>query len=168
MQNPTKEISESEMIQIQIVPQRILNPETSEKLLTEIYNCGNIRRVLIQGSRIPAVVGYGPGKGQKVQHHLKKTLNIGGQEVEINVTLSKLYVEVYNKETADKIKEKCENVLPFPFEYYEGVYFKKHSTVVDYAKMGPDADDLLIGMSDPKASVDNIKFIEQKKSDNNC
>lgn len=161
MQNPATN-SEKKTVQIQIVPQRILNPDTSEKLLTGIYDCGEIRRVLIQGSRLPNVVGYGPGKGQKVNHPLKKTLNIGGQDVDINVTLSKLYVEVYDEETAEEIRKKCEDILPFPFEYYEGVFFKKHSTIVDYAKLGPDADNRLLGMADPKACVDGIHYIDRK------
>ncbi|MDL2260843.1 methyl-coenzyme M reductase operon protein D [Methanimicrococcus sp. OttesenSCG-928-J09] len=161
------EIAESgrETVQIEIVPQRILNPETSEKLLGRIYDCDGIIRVSIFGSRLPDTVGYGPGTGQKVNHPLKKTIDVEGQQVNMRVSLGRLRVEVENDETALEIKKICEETFSFPFEFYKGTYFKKHSTVVDYAKMGPDADERLLGMTDPKGKLDQIIFIEKEEKD---
>jgi methyl-coenzyme M reductase operon protein D len=152
-----------ETLQIEIVPQRILNPETSEKLLGRIYECDGIIRVSIYGSRLPDVVGYGPGTGEKVNHPLKKTIDVEGQQINMRVSLGRLRVEVADEETALNIKKICDETFRFPFEFYKGVYFKKQSTVVDYAKMGPDADKLLIGMTDPKGRLDQIVFIEKKE-----
>jgi len=154
---------QQEIIQIQIVPQRILGPETSEKLLSGIYGCENIRRVMVQGSRLPTVVSYGPGKGEKVDHPLKRSIEIEGQEVDMRVTLSRVSVEVVGAETVEQIRNVCKDALPFPFEFYEGVYFKNHSTVTDYAKLGPNADELLLGMTDPKAKPDTVSFIKFEK-----
>lgn len=160
-------ISEQQDIyQIQVVPQRILNPDTSEKLLSGIYGCENIRRVMIQGSRLPTKVSYGPGTGEKVDHPLKRSIEIEGQEVDMRVTLSRVSVEVIGHDTVEKIRKICSDVLPFPFEFYEGVYFKKHSTITDYAKLGPDADELLLGMTDPKAGKSNtVQYIKSEKSE---
>lgn len=159
------ETAANETVQIEIVPQRILNPETSEKLLGRIYDCDGIIRVSIFGSRLPDAVGYGPGTGQKVNHPLKKSIEVEGQQVNMRVSLGRLRIEVTDDETALEIKKICEETLSFPFEFYKGTYFKKHSTVVDYAKMGPDADERLLGMTDPKGKLDQIVFIEKEEKD---
>jgi len=160
----TAEIS-GETVQLEIVPQRILSPETSEKLLGRIYDCDGIIRVSVYGSRLPDVVGYGPGTGEKVNHPLKKTIEVEGQQINMRVSLGRLRVEVADEKTAMEIKKICEETFRFPFEFYKGTYFKKQSTVVDYAKMGADADELLIGMTDPKGKIDQIVFIEKKEKD---
>jgi methyl-coenzyme M reductase subunit D len=151
-----------ETIQIEIVPQRILSPETSEKLLGRIYDCDGIIRVMVQGSSLPETVGYGPGKGQKINHPLKKSIEVEGQTVDMRVSLGRLRVEVSDKETVEEIKKICQEVFSFPFEFYEGIFFKKYSTVVDYAKMGPNTDKRLLGMTDPKAKLDrSITYIDK-------
>ncbi|WNY24007.1 hypothetical protein MmiHf6_13320 [Methanimicrococcus hongohii] len=154
-----------ETVQIEIVPQRILSPETSEKLLGRIYDCDGIIRVMVQGSRLPDKVGYGPGTGEAVSHPLKKSIEVEGQQVNMRVTLSRLLVEVDSDATADEIKKICDETFSFPFEFYKGVFFKKYSTVVDYAKMGPDPDERLLGMTDPKGKLDQIVFIEKEGKD---
>ncbi len=159
------ETAASETVQIEIVPQRILSPETSEKLLGRIYDCDGIIRVMVQGSRLPDKVGYGPGTGEKVNHPLKKSIEVEGQQVNMRVTLSRLLVEVDSDRTADEIKKICDETFSFPFEFYKGVFFKKYSTVVDYAKMGPDPDERLLGMTDPKGKLDQIVFIEKEEKD---
>ena len=153
----------NETIQIEIVPQRILSPETSEKLLGRVYDLDGIIRVMVQGSRLPDVVGYGPGTGQKVNHPLKKTIDVEGQRINMRVSLGRLLVEVGNEETVEDIRKICEELFKFPFEFYQGTFFKKYSTIVDYAKMGPNADERLLGMTDPKGKLDQIVFIEKSE-----
>ena len=155
-----------ETIQIEIVPQRILSPETSEKLLGRIYDCDGIIRVMVQGSRLPETVGYGPGKGQKVNHPLKKSIEVEGQPIDMRVSLGRLRVEAGSQETVEEIRKACQEVLNFPFEFYEGVFFKKYSTIVDYAKMGPCTDERLFGMTDPKAKLDrNVTYIDKENKE---
>ena len=153
-----------ETIQIEIVPQRILSPETSEKLLGRVYDLDGIIRVMVQGSRLPDVVGYGPGTGQKVNHPLKKTIDVEGQKINMRVSLGRLLVEADNEETVEAIRKICEELFAFPFEFYQGTFFKKYSTIVDYAKMGPQADERLYGMTDPRGKLDQIVFIEKPKN----
>ncbi|WNY27682.1 methyl-coenzyme M reductase operon protein D [Methanolapillus ohkumae] len=149
-------------VQIEIVPQRILSPETSEKLLGKIYDCEGIVRVMVQGSRLPDAVGYGPGKGKKVSHPLKKSIEVEGQEINMRVSLGRLRVEVMGEEYVEEIRQACQESFGFPFEFYVGTFFKKHATVVDYAKMGPCADETLLGMTDPKAKLDQIVYIKKE------
>ncbi|MCL2863812.1 MAG: methyl-coenzyme M reductase operon protein D [Methanimicrococcus sp.] len=153
----------NEAIQIEIVPQRILSPETSEKLLGRVYDLDGIIRVMVQGSRLPDVVGYGPGTGQKVNHPLKKTIDVEGQRINMRVSLGRLLVEVCDEETVEELRKICEEIFTFPFEFYQGTFFKKYSTIVDYAKLGPNADERLLGMTDPKGKLDHIVFIEKSK-----
>jgi len=155
-----------ETVQIEIVPQRILSPETSEKLLGRIYDCSGIVRVMVQGSKLPETVGYGPGKGQKVNHPLKKSIEVDGQTIDMRVSLGRLRVEVDNRNTVEEIRKICQEVFSFPFEFYEGVFFKKYSTVVDYAKMGPNTDERLLGITDPKAKLErNITYIDKENKE---
>lgn len=159
----------SDTIQIEIVPQRILGPDTANILLREIYNCGHILRIMIQGSNLPSVVNSGPGKGEKINHPLKKSIKLFGQEVPIKNTIGRLYLEVENDIIASLIYDKCKEILKFPFEYYKGVFFKKHATVVDYVKLGPNADERLLGLSDPKKDVqEQINYINITNKNDDC
>lgn len=83
-------------IQIEIFPSRILSPETAQKLLVELSQVDGILRVMIQGNRLPEKVGYGPGTGEKVEHPLRKPIQIGGQVIELRVSVGRIRLEVLN------------------------------------------------------------------------
>ena len=55
--------SDTESIQVEIVPSRFLMPVTAQKLLNEIYGNGGIIRIMIHGPNLPRSVPYGPGRG---------------------------------------------------------------------------------------------------------
>ncbi|WP_292387149.1 methyl-coenzyme M reductase operon protein D [Methanosarcina sp. UBA5] len=150
-------------IQIEIFPSRILSPETAQKLMAEIYKVDGVIRVMVQGNRLPDKVGAGPGTGEKVEHPLKKPIQIGDQVIELKVCVGRIRVELSNAEAKEKIREVCEKLLPFPFEFREGHFLRKKPTVTDYAKLGPEADPRLLGMVDPKARTDQLIFIEKQE-----
>jgi methyl-coenzyme M reductase subunit D len=152
-------------IQIEIFPSRILSPETAQKLMVEIYNVDGIIRVMVQGNRLPEKVGYGPGTGEKVEHPLRKPIQIGDQVIELKISVGRIRIELSNAEAKEKVREVCEKMLPFPFEFREGHFLRKKPTVTDYAKLGPKADPRLLGMVDPKAKVDQLVFIEKQEKD---
>ncbi len=147
-------------IQIEIFPSRILSPETAQKLMAEIYKVDGVIRVMVQGNRLPEKVGAGPGTGEKVEHPLRKPIQIGDQVIELKICVGRIRVELSNAEAKEKIREVCEKLLPFPFEFREGHFFRKKPTVTDYAKLGPEADSRLLGMVDPKAKTNQLVFIE--------
>jgi len=154
------------LIQIEIFPRRILSPDTAQVLLTELYKVDGVIRVMVQGSRLPERVTAGPGKGEKVEHPLRKPLQIGDQLIEMKVSVGRIRMELASPEAKEKVREVCEKVLPFPFEFREGNFMRRKATVSDYAKLGPDADPLLLGMVDPKAKhEDQITFIEKKEEE---
>jgi methyl-coenzyme M reductase subunit D len=150
-------------IQIEIFPSRILSPETAQKLMVEIYKVDGIIRVMVQGNRLPDKVGYGPGTGEKVEHPLRKPIQIGDQVIELKISVGRIRIELSNAEAKEKVREVCEKMLPFPFEFREGHFLRKKPTVTDYAKLGPEADPRLLGMVDPKAKIDQLVFVEKQE-----
>jgi methyl-coenzyme M reductase subunit D len=155
-------------IQIEIFPSRILSPETAEKLMIELNQVDGIIRVMVQGNRLPQKVGAGPGTGEKVEHPLRKPIQIGDQVIELEVSVGRIRIELSNAEAKEKVREVCEKMLPFSFEFREGNFFRRKPTVTDYAKLGPEADPRLLGMTDPKAKTNQLVFIEkQEKQEKN-
>lgn len=150
-------------IQIEIFPSRILSPETAQKLIAEIYKVDGVIRVMVQGNRLPDKVSAGPGTGEKVEHPLRKPIQIGDQVIELKICVGRIRVELSNAEAKEQIREVCEKLLPFPFEFREGHFFRRKPTVTDYAKLGPEADSRLLGMVDPKAKTDQLIFIEKQE-----
>lgn len=150
-------------IQIEIFPSRILSPETAQKLMAEINKVDGVLRIMVQGNRLPEKVSEGPGTGERIEHPLRKPIQIGDQVIELKICVGRIRVELSNPESKEKVREVCEKMLPFPFEFREGHFFRRKPTVTDYAKLGPDADPRLLGMVDPKAKSDRLVFIENKE-----
>ncbi len=142
-------LSEKGMMQIEIFPQRLLNIGTAQKLLNELNTVEGITRMVV----------YGPGLPRDNPDDLlegrfgvaeKKYLNIMGEMVELSVQVGRIWIEIEDTRAIDKIREACEKALPFPFELNEGLYLRRKKTVSDYARRGPNVDDLSLGMFDPK------------------
>jgi methyl-coenzyme M reductase subunit D len=150
-------------IQIEIFPSRILSPETAQKLMAEIYKVDGVIRVMVQGNRLPERVSAGPGTGEKVEHPLRKPIQIGDQVIELKICVGRIRVELSNAEAKEHIRELCEKLFQFPFEFREGHFLRKKPTVTDYAKLGPEADPRLLGMVDPRAKTDQLIFIEKQE-----
>lgn len=150
-------------IQIEIFPSRILSPETAQKLMAELYQVDGIIRVMVQGNRLPERVSEGPGTGEKVEHPLRKPIQIGDQVIELKISVGRIRLELSNTEAKGKVREVCEKLLPFSFEFREGHFFRRKPTVTDYAKLGPEADPRLLGMVDPKAKTNQLVFIEKQE-----
>ncbi len=152
-------------IQIEIFPSRILSPETAQKLMAEIYRVNGVIRVMVQGNRLPDKVSAGPGTGEKVVHPLRKPIQIGDQVIDLKICVGRIRVELSNAEGKEKVREVCEKMLPFPFEFREGHFFRRKPTVTDYAKLGPKVDPRMLGMVDPKAKINQLVFIEKKEEE---
>lgn len=157
--------NKEDSIQIEIFPSRILSPETAQKLITELYRIDGIIRIMVQGSRLPEKVSSGPGTGEKVEHPLRKPIQIGDQVIELKISVGRIRLEISNAETKEKVRATCEKVLPFSFEFREGHFFRRKPTVTDYAKLGPEADPRLLGMIDPKSKINQLVFIQKQEKE---
>jgi methyl-coenzyme M reductase subunit D len=144
--------SDTDPVQIEIFPSRLLTPETAERVLGEIYKVGGVVRIMIQGPNQPRAVPYGPGKGTPIEENIDKFIELGDQALELRVKVGRIRLELEGEEYVDKVKAACERVLPFRFEFRRGHFFHGKSTLSDYAKYGSDVkDERILGLIDPKA-----------------
>jgi methyl-coenzyme M reductase subunit D len=133
--------------------------------MIELNQVDGIIRVMVQGNRLPQKVGAGPGTGEKVEHPLRKPIQIGDQVIELEVSVGRIRIELLNAEAKEKVREVCDKMLPFSFEFREGHFFRRKPTVTDYAKLGPKADPRILGMVDPKAKINKLVFIEKQENE---
>ena len=150
-------------LQLEIVPQRLLNPETAQGLLNEILDLEGVVRLFIHGPRLPGTVPYGPAKGTTMTHNSRSLIEIEGKMVELMVSVGSIRLEVTDTDVKEQVHEICEKLLPFPFEFREGNFMLRRQTVTGYARFGPDQDPLLIGMTDPKGKLrDQVCILKEE------
>lgn len=143
----------SDSLQVEIFPQRLLMPETTQKLLTAIYSVGGISRINLQGQNLPQTVPSGPGSGIAMSHPDRKLIQIGDQALELQISVGRIQLQIDSEEVRAKVKEVCEQILPFPFEFRDGYFLRSKATVSDYAKFGSNAEAQSLGLVDPKAKL---------------
>ena len=138
--------------QVRVAPARLLNPETVEQLLNLLAAQEGIRRILLKGQSIPAVVPYGPARGAPNPHSKRRTITVLDEEVELRTHVGTIIMELESIEVLPTIRATCDEVFTrFPYSIQEGRFMKTQATTSDYAKYGPDADELLLGLVDPKS-----------------
>lgn len=136
--------------QVRIVTERLMNPETVERVMNLIIETGGVRRVILNGPRLPATVPYGPARGLPNPTEYRRKIKIGGQEVELEVHVGTIVLELESRDYIPAIREACENgFTKFPWYLQEGRFMKTEPSLVDYAKYGPDADKSIIGLTEP-------------------
>jgi len=145
-------MTEATFPQCRIVTERLLSPETTERLLNQLCSVAGIRRMVLNGPRLPAVVTYGPAKGLPNLHSMRKKIHIGDEELELQVQVGTILLELESAEIIPALKTACEPVFTdFSFYIQEGRYMKTEPSLVDYCKYGPNADKTIIGLSDPSS-----------------
>jgi methyl-coenzyme M reductase subunit D len=161
-----KSDTDSEPVQVEIFPSRFLSPETTQKLLNELYKSGGIVRMMIQGPNLPRTVTYGPGKGLPIEEHRNLLVEVGGEILELRVKVGRIRVELEGEEFLPGIQAACERALPFSFQIKRGKFFRDISTISDYAKYGKDADKRILGLVDPRAKKESaLAILSEKDSD---
>ena len=153
--------SDTDSVQVEIVPRRFLTPETAQRLLNEIYKNGGIVRIMIHGPNMPRTVPYGPGKGIPIEENKDRLLEIGGQAIELRVTVGRVRLELESQEYVGGIKAACERALPFSFQFRQGKFFHDRMTTSDYAKYGKVEDERILGLIDPKAKKDKLAILSE-------
>ncbi len=153
-------------LQLEIFPSRLLKPETAQELLGGIAEIEGIIRLFIHGPRIPQTVPYGPATGEPVQHPGNKVIEVAGQAIELAVYVGSIRMEVADTDVKRQVREVCGSILSIPFEFREGNFIPRKQTVSDYAKRGPGADPMMIGMTDPKGKLKHYPVCVLR-SDNN-
>lgn len=140
--------------QVRIVTERLLNPETVERLLNRIVAVEGIRRIILNGPRLPSTVPYGPARNTTNPHSMRGMIKVGEQEMELAVHVGTLLLELESRDVIPLLKAACDPVFTeFTYRIQEGRYMKTEPSLSDYAKYGPDADKSIIGMADPKSKT---------------
>ncbi|MBP2134004.1 methyl-coenzyme M reductase subunit D [Methanomicrobium sp. W14] len=146
-------MTQSQYPQCRAVPLRMLSPETAEKYLNEVVKVPGIRRMMINGPSLPAVVPYGPARGKPNPNSNRKAISVGTSEVDLRVQVGMVIFEVEDKTVIEEIRGvstdffKDHNIL---CQVQEGKFMKTSPTLVDYCKYGPEADESVIGLVDPR------------------
>jgi len=161
-------------IQIKIFPQRLLQPQTAEKLLNEIDQVKGVIRMLIGGKNLPRKVTCGPGTGADVNHPNMEVIHVGDCAFELHVMVGEVVVELEDESAKEELKKACERALPFSFEFKEGHFIKKKATLTDYGKYGFKSktdesinleDERILGLMDPHAKAENSLCILNTKEE---
>jgi methyl-coenzyme M reductase subunit D len=150
-------------LQLEIVPQRLLKPETAQVLLNAILDLDGIVRLFIHGPRLPGTVPYGPAKGTPLTHDARRLIEIEGNTMELMVSVGSIRLEVTDADVKEQVYEICKELLPFPFEFREGNFMLTRQTVSGYARFGPNQDPLMIGLTDPKGKLKDQVYILKKE-----
>ena len=144
-------MTEARYPQIRIVTERLLNPDTVERVMNLILATDGVRRVILNGPRLPPTISSGPAKGQPNVHVMRRTIRMGDREVEMQVHVGTILIELESKDAIPAIRAACKAGFgELPWYIQEGRFMKTDPSLVDYAKYGPDADRAIIGMVDPK------------------
>jgi methyl-coenzyme M reductase subunit D len=150
-------------IQVKVFPQRLLLPQTAEKVLNEIDQVKGVIRMLINGKNLPRKVTCGPGTGSDVNHPDRKIIYVGGCAFELHIIVGEIVVEVEDESAVEGLKNACERALPFPFEFKRGHFIKRKPTLTDYGKYGFKSrtderinleDERMLGLIDPHAKAE--------------
>ena len=144
------------------MPARFLLPETAERLLNAICKAGVVRRMVLNGPRLPATVTEGPGRGLPNPHPGRKIIHVGGEEFELQVQVGTILLELENADAIPQIRQVCDEVfINFSYTLQEGKFMKSQMTVSDYAKYGVLEDERMLGIADPKAKGSRCPIILQ-------
>jgi methyl-coenzyme M reductase subunit D len=156
--------TDTESIQVEIVPSRYLMPATAQKLLNEIYGNGGLRRIMIHGPNLPRSVPYGPGRGTPIEENKDLFIEVGGQAFELSVKVGRVRLELESIKYLDGLKAACKRALPFSFNLTRGKFFHDRLTITDYAKFGSKVEDpRILGLIDPKAKKNRLAILSEEK-----
>jgi len=144
-------LPDSAFPQCRIVPLRLLSPTTAEQLLTRIAGIPGVRRIVLNGPGLPATVPYGPARGSANPNTNRRTIQVCGVAFEMNVQTGMVTLEVEDEEAIGAVRALCDEFFTaMPYQLQTGRFMKSSPTMVDYARYGPNADERVIGLSDPR------------------
>lgn len=142
---------------IEIFPHRILSADTTGKLLRNLEWIGGVKRIVIQGQRLPPAESGDPDC---------RTIIVKDEEIDLQVKTGRVLLEIENEETLDEIRPICEDLLPFGFNIYLGTFIRKQKTVSDKLKYGDKLDEIpdeMIGLTDQNAKLSKRASIIRKE-----
>lgn len=124
--------------EVQIITNRLLSAETTERVLNALDKIKGIRQINMTGESIPKTINNGPAKGLPNNHTERKIIHVGGQEVELRYLVGGFYIEleVDNEGELDakleEIKLACNSNIEHGYSLQVGRYSKYKPSLHDY------------------------------------
>ena len=141
---------------IEIFPHRLLSADTTEKLLNNLEELEGVKRMVIQGQRLP----------QTEENPDRRVITILGEEVDLQVKTGRVLMEIEEEEIIEEVKTICEDLLPFGYNIHVGTFIRKQKTVTDDIKYGEAVNDIpdeMVGLTDQNAQLSERATIIKKK-----
>lgn len=135
---PTADYTGKPLPEVQIVTNRLLSAETTEKLLNALDVIPDIRQINMTGESLPKTINNGPGKGLDNNHSERRIIHVGGHEIELRYLVGAFYIEldVEDEEILearlDQIKAACNEHIEHGYSLQVGRYSKYRPTLHDY------------------------------------
>ncbi len=141
---------------IEIFPHRLLSANTTEKLLNNLEDVDGIKKMVIQGQRLPS----------QEENPERKIITVKGEKVDLQVQTGRILMEIEDEEIIDDIRGICEDHLPFGFNIHVGTFIRKQKTVSDQIKYGDALDEIseeMVGLTDQNAQLSERATIIKRK-----
>ncbi len=141
---------------IEIFPHRLLSADTTEKLLNNLEELEGVKRMVIQGQRLP----------QTEENPDRRVITILGEEVDLQVKTGRVLMEIEEEEIIEEVKTICDDTLSFGYNIHVGTFIRKHKTVSDGLKYGEATDKIpeeMVGLTDQNAQLSERATIIKKK-----
>ena len=142
---------------IEIFPHRLLSADTTERLLNDLETVNGIKRIVIQGQRLPS-------EDINPEH---RTITIKGEEIDLQIQTGRVLMEIEDEEIIDDIRTVCKENLPFGFNVHVGTFIRKQKTVTDGIKYGDSLDEIsseMVGLTDQNAQLSERATIIKKEN----
>ena len=88
---------------IEIFPHRLLSADTTEKLLNNLEELEGVKRMVIQGQRLP----------QTEENPDRRVITILGEEVDLQVKTGRVFMEIEEEEIIEEVKTICDDTSAF-------------------------------------------------------
>lgn len=141
---------------IEIFPHRLLNADTTEKLLNDLEDLEGVKRMVIQGQRLPP---------EEINPD-RQSITIKGEEIDLQVKTGRVMMEIEEEEIIEEVKTICDDILPFGYNVHVGTFIRKQKTVTDDIKYGEEVNDIpdeMVGLTDQNAQLSERATIIKKK-----
>ena len=141
---------------IEIFPHRLLNADTTEKLLNDLEDLKGVKRMVIQGQRLPP---------EEINPE-RQFITVKGEEIDLQVKTGRIMMEIEEEEIIEEVKTICDDILPFGYNVHVGTFIRKQKTVTDDIKYGEAVNDIpdeMVGLTDQDAQLSERATIIKKK-----
>jgi len=145
---------------IEIFPHRLLSADTTEGLLNNLEGIEGIKRIVIQGQRLPP----------KDVNQEQRTITLKGEEIDLQIQTGRILMDIEDEGIIDEsiiedITSICEDHLPFGFNIHVGTFIRKQKTVTDNLKYGKALNKIskdMVGLTDQNAQLSERATIIKK------